>query len=848
MTETLHNALDAHFKNHRIIFWYDEGRQQYDLFQGYQSTSVEKIELANNEFGVKYRLFASNADTKFLIYSPYAKPADEDNWLLDQTEQHFIFAANQAAGYLQELQLDPELEYLVEEHLEFFANKKERRDPLQANLASIEGPVTAGDLLDAMLSSLVGEKRREREKLKTSQELIMLLFRDCASEDPRNYLETIRRFGLLPYLKKKIDTVFNYSLADEQGMESFLAHLLMSALNHEKGGGGDPTQIQAYTFIDAWRNSFDEVDYFHTLADRFEKELNIAGELKNLRLLDLVSLDLFKESDRIILQRLVGELDAERLSVSEALRLIERRKESYWYKTDTDGRIRKPYNAVEIYLRFLQEVNSIEFTSGTPAEIWRRYTSSWYAVDTWYRKFLATYREIHQEFLKPLLERIEATYTVGFLSKLSDFWHDTEPLRDSSWRSNVSEAHFFKRHVSPLLQDGKVVFVICSDALRFEVGKELAEKLSRENRIQVETEAAVALAPSYTQLGMAALLPHQELSVDPESMQVKADKVSTVGLEGRNKVLTAWFDSRIKGQKTKAFNAKEFMEKPLSLQQEEIEGLSCVYLYSSTIDSIGDNAKSEDALPDAVEREIEFLISLTKRIINLNRTHIFISADHGFLFQYTPVKEHALLQVEKQAGELQRDRRYLVGRSLKPDSRFFYYTAEELGIGTDFQVMLPKGEARIRKQGAGSRFVHGGISLQELAIPVVKIRKGREDDLRDVGFDILSGTGRITTNSISVKVIQAEPISAKVRPLRLSLRFEAQDGTVLSDQRDIRLESKDERQENRSFTANFVFSRAMDAYHGQQVNLMIYRETHGQRVPARDPIPYRIQISIAPDF
>jgi uncharacterized protein (TIGR02687 family) len=851
MKEPLHQALDNHFSRHKVIFWYDEGRQQYGHFTSYDTDTVEKVELSGDEFGLKYRIL-KNSDRKFLVYSGAARPADEDNWLLDLNLRHFVFAANQAAGYIQELELDPALEDIVAEHLDFFANKKERRDLLAANLSQLQGTAGAGTLLDAMLSSLVGQRRSEREKLKDLYTLLMIIFRDLADGEPQRTLSQLKRYGLDTLLFRKLESAFFFQ---GDSLESLLTDLFLSAHRFEIERSNDPRLVQAYHFIDLWRNSWDEVETFRRLAGSYEELLGISAALENLSLEELRDIDLFKASDRIFLVRLAAEIDADRVGAAEALSLVERRKERYWYKTDTDGTISRIYGAVELFLLFIKTSDENDLTSlaGLGAlDIWKRYAGGLYKIDRLYRKFLYAYREVRQDYLKPLLQKMEKRYTNTFLSRLSDHWHDARPDAALKRGEFDRQRDFFRRYASPLLGEGKVVFVICSDALRYEVASELAERLSRENRIKTEMEPAASCLPTYTQLGMAALLPHEKLQVDPESSLTRCDGISAQGLDGRRKVLEAWFARRMPDKKVKVFDASAFMDMSMSLQQEEITGQDCIYLYSATIDSTGDNAKSEQDLPDAAEKEIERLTALVKRIINLNRTHILISADHGFLYRYAPVDDTSFIQVEKSAGELWRDRRFILektGEHLPPeDDRFITMSAEELEIGDGFQVKLPRSVARIRRQGAGTRYVHGGMSLQEMMVPVIRIRKAREDDIRTVSYSILSSTGVITTNQHLVKIIQEEPVSAKVQPLSLTLRFEAEDGTILTNQREIHLDSRDESQENRSYSASFVFSSKIEQYNNRQIKLAVYRSAHSHLVPARDPLSYRIQISIAPDF
>ena len=77
-----------------------------------------------------------------------------------------------------------------------------------------------------------------------------------------------------------------------------------------------------------------------------------------------------------------------------------------------------------------------------------------------------------------------------------------------------SQRTFFTTYVAPFMQKGKRLFVIISDAMRYETMVELEGRIAQENRMETDLKPAMlCVLPSYTQLGMAALLPHRVLSV-----------------------------------------------------------------------------------------------------------------------------------------------------------------------------------------------------------------------------------------------------------------------------------------------------------------------------------------------
>jgi uncharacterized protein (TIGR02687 family) len=608
---------------------------------------------------------------------------------------------------------------------------------------------------------------------------------------------------------------------------------------------------EAFTFLDEWRNSINYVEAYALLSERYARELNVKQILQDKKLDELFGNDLFKEVDRIIVHKLTEMAVSGTLNAQEALQRITERKGSYWVKSDTERKVMRFYDCLASYFRFQQEIGSLEEYPSDIRAFWDLYSRSYYRVDTEYRLFIEQLLEISQrELLTPLLDKIEKVYVNTYLSGLSAAWH--EVLTDFSVFSTGDfprQADFFKRYVQPYLQQGKIVFVILSDALRYDIGAELAGLLERQNRVQVELEPIAACVPTYTQIGMAALLPHRSLGLDPKSGNAVIDGKKVAGLEGRNTVLEDYAKKAGNGLKAKAIDARAFMDISPVQQEEEIRGFGCVYLYSNHIDAIGDSAKTELSLPDAARREIEFLCSLVKKITNLNRTHILITADHGFLYQYGAVEESDFIAVQESAGELRRDRRFLLGTHLPDDPRLLGVTAEQAGLAGDFEISLVKGVSRIRKSGGGSRYVHGGASLHEICIPLLKIRKVREDDLRPVHFVVLTRVTDITTNSISLKFLQVDPVGAKVLPRHIAARFESDDGkTVLSNQRDLVFESSDENEQNRTLSADFVFNGDASKFNGKIVHLAFFENKMGVTVPVEERKAFRFRTAFTPDF
>jgi len=149
-----------------------------------------------------------------------------------------------------------------------------------------------------------------------------------------------------------------------------------------------------------------------------------------------------------------------------------------------------------------------------------------------------------------------------------------------------------------------------------------------------------------------------------------------------------------------------------------------------------------------------------------------VTADHGFLFQDEALPEQFFLSESPQGDNvLVKNKRYVLGHGLKVDFAFTTFSGVQLELDSDIEVQIPKSIHRLRLAGGGTRFVHGGATLQEVVAPVLTINKKRKSDTRRVNVKVLPDTDKITTGQLVVRLYQSEPISDKVqaRVLRAGL-------------------------------------------------------------------------------
>nr|HOO91675.1 hypothetical protein [Syntrophales bacterium] len=212
-----------------------------------------------------------------------------------------------------------------------------------------------------------------------------------------------------------------------------------------------------------------------------------------------------------------------------------------------------------------------------------------------------------------------------------------------------------------------------------------------------------------------------------------------------------------------------------------------------------------------------------------NATNMILTADHGFLYQSRPPEVSDFTETEPKGDHIYSlDRRFVFGKGLIPQKSLRLFKASEIGLEGDIEVQIPKSVNRLRLKGAGSRYVHGGASLQEVVIPVVHINKKRQSDITQVDVDILRSAGTtITSGQLSVTFYQVQPVTDKVRPRNLSAGIYSADGILISDSHELVCDIASDNPREREIAVRFILTKAADAYNGQEIILRLDERLEG---------------------
>ena len=513
-----------------------------------------------------------------------------------------------------------------------------------------------------------------------------------------------------------------------------------------------------------------------------------------------------------------------------------RRREGLWFE-GTEA-LWDAARAGARLLTHLRALPGIAFSDA--AEGFSRYTdldSGLWAIDQEYRHYVRASRAVHvDDVLTDLDRHVENAYRDDYLRPLSRTWDDA--LRGMrTWDIAVpsSSGRIDSFHRLLVAGSHRRTVVIISDALRYEAGVELADKLRSLGRGAVSVNPWYTMLPSITALGMAALLPHRELTLGvrgKDQVVVETDGQSTAGIDARRTIL--------EGADGRAFTYEELKQDTIKVMRSKFKGTSAVYIYHDVIDATGDHAASESATPDAVNRAIDELSGLVGKLISADITRILVTADHGFLFQDSePVNDDTAKQggVPRGRSVSVKKRRYVLGKDLESTDDFVAFDATSVGLTDGPSIALPYGTRRIRIQGRGNRFVHGGASLQEIATPVIEVSvgSGGTEEVRDVGIALHYDDTSLKVNRFSPRVIQQEPISPTRRPLTVTIRLESMSGEQLSSTRVLTLDAGERSEVSLKQSSELIlFDGVLQRHSGEAVRIVAYKTVHGQVVG--DPI------------
>lgn len=821
-------ALEKLFQQHRLVFWYDDNAEMTALFESLQIQDVEKMIIENNEFTLKHRLLIEQPKQRFLVYQPKTKPIDNENWLLDLLLSNYEFHTEASSLYLQDLELPQEFKPLIQQHEEFFANEKRLND-----FKALKEPDDRESKLLLKMLCVICSCEPEWEKV------LYALFAEALKNKQDKY-KAIDKFGLSGFLWDTIEKKYNYK-SPTPAIKDFLLQLIHDNFERSIPSGKPKLNKEAYLFVNRWKENTRAKQIFYDWSVQLEKDLGIETAIQGQNTEYLLEADTYSVIDKKIIVGIREHIVNNTLANHTLQEWIEKRKVKFFF-ADFD----QIYHALSNASTLLDEIRKINLTIQNPKDGFQKYEKQWFKIDRFYRNYIfASEQAEHQNILKDLTLKIEKAYGNSFLLKLGDNWQTAiNVMQIWNIEKTINQKQFYQQWVVPYIKKENRVFVIISDALRYESAAELRERILLEDRYTATLTAVLGSLPSYTQLGMASLLPHTKLTFEEQSDIVYADGISTHGTPNRTKVLQKSYAGSI------AIVAEDFLKMNAKTEGREFtKPYNVIYIYSNNIDKTGDDKTSEGKVFEATETEFDYLVKIIRHINNMNGYNMIVTADHGYLYQHNRLDESDFTDFTPKGNVYKSSRRFVLGKDLIANSSVQKWKSGAVGFDDETEVLVPKSINRIRIQGAGSRFVHGGASLQEIVVPVLEINKARKNDIEQVEIDIISGSSNITSNSFAVSFYQKQPIADKIQPRQIKAGFYTAAGQLISDVVNLLFNSTDKDSMAREKRQTFLFTSEASNHNGQDVYLKLEEQIEGtNQFKTYRSITYRMLIAFSSEF
>lgn len=324
----------------------------------------------------------------------------------------------------------------------------------------------------------------------------------------------------------------------------------------------------------------------------------------------------------------------------------------------------------------------------------------------------------------------------------------------------------------------KLVVIVC-DGMRYELGKDLAEELVKDKRITAEVVPGLAMLPTETKYCKPALFPHDRLDIYDNGaggLQMGVDGKILNGTQEKDQYLKA----RIEGatcvdypsavNSTPEYKRNSLYKRPL------------VYVMHQTLDE--ENHSNDSFVVIRTCRDtVTDIARMVKSIhASYNVYNVIITSDHGFLFNDIVFEEKDKQKITEEFVE--RTTRYYLTKSNDNVLNVVKFPWDQVSdMGSELHVAIPVGANRFAMQGGGYKYSHGGASLQEMVIPVVRSNYRHDDTKAKVGITLLTKSPVIVSSRAKIQILQNEAVSANVqkRNIKVGIYYNSEPVTEIKE-------------------------------------------------------------------
>lgn len=786
------DKLNAEFAGdtRKLVFWYDDKAEFADDVDTLELVGAKIYHLEpDNQFYTKYFLERLDRDTSYLIYAPFPKPPVQENHLEDTLLYSKQFFATRVSMIAGDLGIDEKYKYVIEKYIKFFGAKDRTQKFYDLEIENF-----TKESIEVALMSVVCKTRTV-----SFDEVLRVILTDDGFEDNK-FLAEFEKYDLLPAFWQLCEEQFGYTdvkptleklvvtmfvTYTQRYLHSELPQAWRSFVSYKSGN--------IIAFMDNLMNNVLYRERYDELSGYIASGLKVAAALDKYSPETMVDCDTFAVLDNYILrwitERLLNEDTGAKLGNLDIPAVCEHRCKKHF--------------GTQFYMEYqmLQHANSVIFAANYHCpdgfkKIVEQYRSDC-LIDTHYRTFYYYFDQLTDtakyEKLRDLVENI---YTNEYLGKVMPKWNAAITSEDTITVLPL-QRNFFNSFIRS--NKDKVV-VIISDAFRYETGRSLWQKLQNDANCTAKLDAMLSVLPSYTKLGMAALLPHKTLEMT-DDFKILTDGAACDDLKQRETILQSY----VPNSRCLQFDDIKLMKRE-ELRQV-ITGMEVVYVYHNQIDARGDKQNTENEVFTACAEAIKEIYELIKRLsVSANTYHFIVTADHGFIYKRDKLNESDKITNAAGKGAFV-NRRFVVSNNAIVDDGIASALMGWILNNDDSKVVsFPISSNVFKMPGGGQNYVHGGSSPQEMIVPVIDVHTERyHTETKPVQIALVSMVQKITNLIASLDFIQTDPVSDVVKATSYKLFFISEDNEKISNECIYVADKKDIQPQKRIFRLRFNF-------------------------------------------
>jgi hypothetical protein len=785
VTQYLASLIATQVEERSLVVWYDPDQSYPDAAAALEVPNAKVVCYDGSYIQLRHdidQLLKGQQPPRLVVYVPHAQP-----------DTHHALIELEAAGVVMQPGQQP-----PPRNTRLAIVARNALKPLvgEENAAEYEKQVEAGqrtltdlDQLGALGEGLSTAGLTLVYGTGNPQDVARLFLTD-PSFDPE-----VERKDATPELIRTVETTFDCTVPKEISLEDLrevlarhvLATDLISTLGEAPASLASVPVAHTPVGVDqccrlarSWRNDRTVRDSYVMAATNVARWMSL--EKCDFNPTRLANTETFLEAE-LFLVRHVEKAMSEG-ATPDLLTLAQKRLSRFWAEADPmmQSRWALVAAAAEVMLEATRVGKAIRTPPDNLPDLIKAYTdgdSPWCLLDTHHRHMES--RRFGFEFkagdehegLDRLCVKAEQRYMeVGstlakvFVTQFSKTKHPVKEL--------LRQRECFEKVVKPRLGHKKVGYVWV-DALRFEMARELCRLLKTD--YEVEIQPAVGTPPTITEIGMAALLPRAH-----ESAKVVAVGNGKVGLEINGTLLKDRKDRVAYLQANAGVSVYEAkLEDLLPLPKKKVrDGIAAADLVLVTSQEIDELCEKDNVTQARLQMDgvLEHLRRAIRVLVENGVESLVLVADHGHLFVEEVGDDMKLDPPGGEAADLHR--RVWVGNGGTSSPGYLRAPLASLGVDSDLDLATPWTFAVFKAKGGARSYFHGGLSPQEVIVPVITLTATSKPQAPKAGITWTLSTGRpkITTRFLSVDVSGQQSGLFPTDPPRVRLEIRANKAVV----------------------------------------------------------------------